>query len=66
MNDTQQLLTARGIARHFGLPLDWIVKKADAGQLPHLRVGRRRLFNAEAVRQALLRAASELPKEAGK
>lgn len=63
MSDQIKLLTARGIARHFGLPVSWIITEADAGRLPHLRIGQRRLFNTEAVRQTLLRAASRLPKE---
>ena len=63
MKNTNQLLTARGIARHFGLPFDWVISEADAGRLPQLRIGRRLLFNVDAVREALLRAASQQPKE---
>jgi len=63
MNTNKQLLTTRGIARHFGLPVAWVVTEADAGRLPHLKVGRRRLFSTVAVHQALLKAASLLPKE---
>jgi hypothetical protein len=63
METNEKLLTTRGIARHFGLPFDWVIAEAKAGRLPHLRAGKRRLFNVDAVLQALLEAAARLPKE---
>jgi hypothetical protein len=63
MKSDEILLTARGIARRFGIPVTWIMVEAEAGRLPHLCIGRLRLFNTKAVRQALLRAAAFPPKE---
>lgn len=56
MND---LLSLSGLARHLQLPSEWLRSEALAGRLPCLRAGRRLLFNADAVRRALLRRASE-------
>lgn len=36
-----------------GLPMAWLRREADAGRLPCLRVGRRRMFDPEAVRKVL-------------
>jgi len=63
METKEKLLTTRGIARHFGLPVEWVIAEAKAGRLPHLRAGRQRLFNVDAVLQALLEAATRLPEE---
>lgn len=40
-----------------GVPKAWLKREADAGRLPCLRVGRRRLFAPEAVRAELERRA---------
>jgi excisionase family DNA binding protein len=39
-----------------GLPMAWLRREADEGRLPYLRVGRRRMFDPEAVRAALTKA----------
>jgi hypothetical protein len=36
-----------------GLPLAWLRREAKAGRIPSLRVGRRMLFDSEAVTVAL-------------
>jgi excisionase family DNA binding protein len=55
-----EVLSAHQLAERLQLPLDWIKSQAKAGRLPHLKIGRRRLFNPDAVRKALARmAASE-------
>ena len=41
------------LATELRLPHDWLRREADAGRIPCLRVGRRRLFNISAVRKAL-------------
>lgn len=48
------------LARETNLPARWLKREADAGRLPHLRVGRVRLFDVEAVNQALCARASNL------
>lgn len=37
-----------------GLPAEWLKAEAIAGRLPHLKIGRRLMFNPELVEQALL------------
>jgi hypothetical protein len=42
-----------GLADKFGLPLAWLRREARAERIPSLRVGRRLLFDPEAVAAAL-------------
>lgn len=52
----RNLVTLRGLARRLrplGVTRKWLEAEADAGRLPHLRVGRQTLFNAEAVEKVL-------------
>ena len=55
-NDT--LRNIHGLARELNLPREWLVSEADAGHLPCLRIGHRRLFNVDAVRRALAERAA--------
>lgn len=41
------------LAARLKLPVRWIKSEAKAGQLPHIRVGRRWLFNEQSVREHL-------------
>jgi excisionase family DNA binding protein len=41
------------LAARLGLPVRWIKSEAKAGRLPHMRVGRRWLFNEQTVRDCL-------------
>ena len=52
------LTNLHGLSRALNLPYDWLKGEADAARLPCLRVGRRRLFNIETVRQALAQRAA--------
>ena len=45
-------------ATRLGVPRAWLKREADAGRLPCLRVGRRRMFALDAVRAELERRAS--------
>jgi len=48
-------------ASTLGVPRTWLRREADAGRIPCLRIGRRRLFDVESVREALRnRAASSV------
>jgi excisionase family DNA binding protein len=49
-------------AARLGLPVSWLKAEADARRIPHVRIGRRILFNVEAVEQALLSRASRFLK----
>jgi hypothetical protein len=53
MDTRQYFVSALRLAGELGLPLAWVKTEADAGRIPCLRAGRRRLFNVEAVRRAL-------------
>lgn len=58
--ETNKLFSLYALALELRLPRQWLFLEAKAGRLPCLRVGRRLLFNLDAVRQALAkRAASE-------
>lgn len=46
--------TARQAAARLGLPIAFLVQEARASRIPHLRAGRRVLFNVKAVEAALL------------
>ena len=48
-----------GLARRLGLPRDWLKTEAEAGRIPSLLAGKRRLFNSEAVERALEDRAGE-------
>lgn len=58
MLDTAKTMTAAGLARELRLPREWLITEADAGRLPCLRVGKKRLFNLNAVRVALAERAA--------
>lgn len=49
----RKLLSLGETAERTGLPVAWLTREADAGRLPCIRVGRRRMFNLEAVLSAL-------------
>jgi excisionase family DNA binding protein len=46
------------LSKELKLPRDWLRQEAIAGRIPCLRVGRRLLFNAEAVEKALAERAA--------
>jgi hypothetical protein len=41
------------IARQIGVPAAWLRREADAGRVPFLRIGRRLLGDAEAIRKLI-------------
>ncbi len=41
------------LAYSLGLPQAYVKREADAGRIPFVRAGRRRMFNLEQVEQAL-------------
>lgn len=53
-----ELLTLRELARRLQLSQSWLHEEADRGRIPFLQAGRRRLYNLQAVEQALLDRAS--------
>ena len=53
MGSETRFLSAASAAARLGLPKAWLMNEADAGRLPCLRIGRRMLFNIDAVERAL-------------
>ena len=63
---THELIGLLGCAARLGVPAKWLREKALAGELPCLRIGKRKLlFDAASVEAALLRIAATEPKAAG-
>ena len=54
----EELLNLATCAYRVGVPIRWLKTEADAGRIPCLRVGRKRLFNTDAVRRALAEQAA--------
>lgn len=57
-----QLHTLHSLAQRFkryGLTAAWLRAEAEAGRIPHLKAGRRLLFDAQAVETALIRRAAQ-------
>ncbi len=51
--------TIEHAAARLGVPVAWLRREAEAGTVPSLRVGRRLLFDVEAVAEALRERAAE-------
>ena len=52
-----KFVSLRQAAASLGVPFSWLESEAKAGRIPHLKPGRRLLFNIEAVAEALLERA---------
>ncbi|RMF85051.1 MAG: DNA-binding protein [Planctomycetota bacterium] len=64
-NTPETFLPLRRAAARLGVPAAWLRAEAHAGRVPHLRVGRRLLFNTAAVEAVLSdRAAREAKRAA--
>ena len=50
-------------AARLGVPTAWLREEAQANQVPHLRAGRRILFNIETVERALIERAKLVERE---
>jgi hypothetical protein len=48
-----------GLALRLNLPRQWLTAEADAGRIPFLQAGRRRLFSVTGVRSALAKRAAK-------
>jgi excisionase family DNA binding protein len=59
--ETTQLLTVLQLASAIRLPATWLKREAEAGRIPSLKVGRRLMFNKDAVERVLLERAAETP-----
>jgi len=53
-----KLTTVAELSAELRVPIRWIKAEAEAGRLPHLKVGRRFFFNIDAIRAALAERAA--------
>lgn len=51
--DSESFLPLKRAAARLGVPAAWLRAEAEAGRVPHLRVGRRLLVNLQLVESAL-------------
>ncbi len=58
-NGNPQLLSLPALAEALKLPERWIKAEADAGRIPHLRIGKRYRFNRESVVAVLAQRAAQ-------
>ena len=63
MDATRTFIPLHALSRQLGLPAAWIKVEAEAGRIPHLRAGRRLMFNSDAVERILIDRARQ---QAGK
>ena len=61
--DPRKYVPLEVLASVLGLPRNWLRSEADTGRLPCLRIGRRRMFNIEAVEGALADRAKDRESE---
>jgi len=59
---SESFLSLQRAAARLGVPAAWLRSEARAGRVPHLRVGRRMLFNPDAVQHVLLERAAQQSK----
>jgi excisionase family DNA binding protein len=59
-----KLLSLPALAEALKLPESWIKAEADAGRIPHLKIGKRYRFNRDAVIGALAERAAQSGKGA--
>ena len=58
-NTDLELLSLPALAQALNLPENWIKAEADAGRIPHLKIGKRYRFNLEAVIRTLAERAAD-------
>jgi excisionase family DNA binding protein len=58
MENNPTLLSLPELSKLLHLPEDWLRAEADAGRIPHLRIGKRYRFNRDAVVRTLAERAA--------
>lgn len=58
-----ELVNLWGLARRLNLPRDWLQRKAEAGEIPCLSIGRKRRFNVRAVEAVIAEMAAKSRQE---
>ena len=57
MHDAKTFIDVYELARRTGLPIAWLRCEARSNRIPHIKVGRRRMFNPDTVEQVLIERA---------
>ncbi len=57
--DAKEYISLARLTRLTGLPKPWLKAEAEAGRIPSLGIGQRRLFNFDAVMKALADCAAQ-------
>ena len=57
MDTKSTFISVIELSNELGLPLAWLKAEAKAGRIPSLKVGLRRLFDADSVRHVLAKRA---------
>lgn len=58
MQDEKLIVDLDGLARKLGLSKAWLKAEAVAGRIPSLKAGHQRIFNLDAVTQAIAKQAA--------
>lgn len=58
MHDADHIVALDVLAKRLGISQRWLRKETDAGRIPFLKAGARRLYNIEAVAQSLAERAA--------
>jgi len=61
--NAEQLISLPALAKELNLPKSWLKSEADAGRLPHLKVGKRYRFNHAVIIRILAERAGRHEKE---
>jgi|GEM_PF-1077239 len=58
MRHHDDLLRLPSLARSLRLPALWLRRESDAGRIPHIRIGRQRIYSLSAVERVLAERAA--------
>ena len=61
--DTSPLLTARQVAKMLGFSVDWVWRKAKAGELPSVRIGTSVRFIEDEIHECLKKKTQQKEEE---
>ena len=59
--DPQSFVPLQVVALRLGVPFSWLRSEVEAGRIPCIRAGGRRLFDVAAVRNELLQRSTGVP-----
>lgn len=60
MHNADHIVALDVLAKRLGISQRWLRKETDAGRIPFLKAGARRLYNIDAVAQSLAKRAADI------